>query len=172
MALIAATVVDSRGRRVSLVHATTVLTRGDRERLARIAAVSGGPRQPITKREFVRGVVCGVMVIPLFVALALVPSMLAFRTSLPWWAQLLASMPLGAMPALLTLFVVRRAAGDRIARDWIRAGYCASCGQDLTGVAPADDDCVVCPECGAAWRRSSAPAGVEETLSEAPRRRA
>lgn len=32
------------------------------------------------------------------------------------------------------------------------AGVCASCGQDLAGVAAASDGCRACPECGAAWR--------------------
>jgi|GEM_PF-699040 len=32
------------------------------------------------------------------------------------------------------------------------AGVCASCGQDLGGVAVASDGCRACPDCGAAWR--------------------
>jgi len=34
-----------------------------------------------------------------------------------------------------------------------RFGYCGQCGYGLRDVAGAEDDgCVVCPECGAAWR--------------------
>jgi hypothetical protein len=29
---------------------------------------------------------------------------------------------------------------------------CGGCGYALTGLQPADDDCVTCPECSAAWR--------------------
>ena len=29
---------------------------------------------------------------------------------------------------------------------------CAACGYEMTGLAPQGEGCVVCPECGAAWR--------------------
>jgi len=29
---------------------------------------------------------------------------------------------------------------------------CLSCGYELRGLTPAEDGCVVCPECSAAWR--------------------
>jgi len=31
-------------------------------------------------------------------------------------------------------------------------GICPACGHSLRGLAPEADGCVVCPECGAAWR--------------------
>jgi hypothetical protein len=34
----------------------------------------------------------------------------------------------------------------------LRDRLCPACGYRLSGIAPADDGCTVCPECGAAWR--------------------
>lgn len=41
------------------------------------------------------------------------------------------------------------------------AGVCASCGEDLGGVAAASDGCRACPECGAAWRIEGTAPGVD-----------
>ena len=38
------------------------------------------------------------------------------------------------------------------ARDVAELGHCASCGYPIDHLTPEDDSCVVCPECGAAWR--------------------
>jgi len=44
-------------------------------------------------------------------------------------------------------------------------GRCAQCLSSLRGIAPAEDGCVVCPECAAAWRASRiAPASVLDGL--------
>jgi hypothetical protein len=37
----------------------------------------------------------------------------------------------------------------------VKRGRCASCRYSLIGVSAAPDGCVVCPECGAAWRVAS-----------------
>jgi len=39
-----------------------------------------------------------------------------------------------------------------VARYWLSIGQCASCRYDIASVEPAQDRCVVCPECGAAWK--------------------
>ncbi|MBS0190508.1 MAG: hypothetical protein JSR52_05100 [Planctomycetes bacterium] len=39
-----------------------------------------------------------------------------------------------------------------VARHWLSIGQCASCRYDLTNAEPAMDECLVCPECGAAWK--------------------
>ena len=39
-----------------------------------------------------------------------------------------------------------------VARYWLSIGQCASCKYDITSVEPEQDGCVVCPECGAAWK--------------------
>lgn len=44
----------------------------------------------------------------------------------------------------------------------LRAGLCPSCGYTIEDLQPEHDQCVVCPECGAAWcenlPRTSSPA--------------
>jgi hypothetical protein len=52
--------------------------------------------------------------------------------------------------------VLRRAVADRraglISRTAVHAGLCGACGYPLESLEPETDGCVVCPECGAAWR--------------------
>ncbi len=62
---------------------------------------------------------------------------------------------LGALilvPLALTIGV-RRIRGPARWRSWI-AEYrrCPICGYDLAGLGPEADGCLVCPECGSAWR--------------------
>ncbi len=47
--------------------------------------------------------------------------------------------------------------GPRFTQQIIVAGHCASCGFALAGLVTEDDGCVVCPECGAAWRSQREP---------------
>jgi Zn-finger nucleic acid-binding protein len=65
--------------------------------------------------------------------------------------MMLAAVPLGMIPAIVTVFVIRRAGAERIARVHVRAELCGSCGYELRGIAPEADGCTVCPECGGAW---------------------
>lgn len=44
----------------------------------------------------------------------------------------------------------------RVVRSLTRAGICPGCGYSLAELEPETDGCRVCPECGGAWRRSSA----------------
>jgi hypothetical protein len=48
---------------------------------------------------------------------------------------------------------VRRGALGQIARTAVAEGACGSCAFSLEGAVTDADDRVVCPECGAAWRR-------------------
>ena len=63
-----------------------------------------------------------------------------------------------AFLAAVALMFASGAARDRRFRLRHRAELaelppvCLACMQDLSGLAPQDDGCVVCPECGAAWR--------------------
>lgn len=44
-------------------------------------------------------------------------------------------------------------AADALIQLWLIKGRCPSCGYTLAGIEPSPDDaCVVCPECGSAWR--------------------
>ncbi len=42
----------------------------------------------------------------------------------------------------------------RIMNAMAQEGLCCSCGYDLWGLPTESDGCVVCPECGAAWKAS------------------
>lgn len=146
------TVVDDRGRRHPLASSDITPGGGDPERAERLRRASLGPREPVSRTEIVRGIRCGLLAIPVLIAAALVPAFVAFKTNLPWWGKILVPIPASVVATLLMIALVRRVAPRRIARDMVRAGYCASCGQDLTGLEPHEDGCTVCPECGAAWR--------------------
>jgi Zn-finger nucleic acid-binding protein len=47
-----------------------------------------------------------------------------------------------------------RGAGPDVAALMLREGLCPSCGYNFAGLTPAEDHCIVCPECGAAWLAS------------------
>ncbi len=147
------TILDDRGRRVPLVEHEWQLPFGEEAlRSARLREASRvAPPRP-TAGEIRRGVVLGAVALPLLLASALLPAYLAFGIRAPWWVTILAALPMGALPALATVFIARRAASRRIARVYIRAGYCASCGYDLEAIPEESDGLRVCPECGAAWR--------------------
>jgi len=39
-----------------------------------------------------------------------------------------------------------------VAKQWLSMGTCASCRYNVAEIEPETDGCVVCPECGAAWK--------------------
>lgn len=49
--------------------------------------------------------------------------------------------------------ILRRFIGPPRWRDWLaECRLCPVCGYDLIGLPTQPDGCLVCPECGAAWR--------------------
>lgn len=46
----------------------------------------------------------------------------------------------------------RRWTEPRIVSEVLKEGLCPSCGYNLHGIPVAEDGCVVCPECGSAWK--------------------
>ncbi len=61
--------------------------------------------------------------------------------------------PLAAPAVLLAMLLVGRRHVRRLfVPVMLKHACCPSCGHTLTGLTPEDDGCVVCPECGAAWR--------------------
>ncbi len=50
-------------------------------------------------------------------------------------------------------FYYRRGAAGNAAVTAVAEGICGACTYSLQGIEPAADGCVVCPECGAAWKR-------------------
>ncbi len=148
-----ATVLDARGREVPLVpHNVQLHLARDTEMGRRLRASSTLPKEKPTGSEIRRGIGYGILAIPLLLVGALAPASMAFSLKWPLWLMLLAAIPLSVIPALVTLFVARRAAGQRIARVYAHAGYCGSCAHDLHAIHAEADGCTVCPECGAAWR--------------------
>ena len=64
--------------------------------------------------------------------------------------------PLAAPVVLLAMLLVGRRHVRRLfVPVMLEHACCPSCGYDLTGLTPEDDGCVVCPECGAAWRMTA-----------------
>lgn len=59
---------------------------------------------------------------------------------------------------------VWRARGERLRREMIRAGRCASCAYPIAGVEESGDGCRVCPECGAAWNPADERYGEPRTI--------
>lgn len=164
-----AMVKDARGRRCRLVSGWMAvggprfsgggggsggggedgIKRDKRERLSRAALEESiWP----SRGELARALPYVVLCLPLFALAAFAPALMSFKLRLPLWAMMLAAVPLGMIPAIVTVFVIRRAGAERIARVHVRAELCGSCGYELRGIAPEADGCTVCPECGGAWR--------------------
>lgn len=66
----------------------------------------------------------------------------------PWGTML-------AMTSVLHL-VFQRVCVPGLAQRRVDEGACPSCAYQLRGLAPDADGCTPCPECGAAWRVSTA----------------
>ena len=146
------TIVDASGRRVPLLpHDWGEAFRGDRERAARIHRASLGPSPKPRRAEWLRGIGFGLLALPVLLGAALLPAYLTFRLHLPWWGLALAVIPMGLLPAAVTVWLARRISAERIARLMLRAGYCPSCGFDLEHATPDALHRRVCPECAACW---------------------
>ena len=100
----------------------------------------------------------------LFGALWLIPLSLAVKR---WFsADAAAWVMLGlGVPAAITFFAAttmllytRWPSRERKRVVAWRAGHgrCRACDYSLGGLVKADDECIVCPECGAAWREARA----------------
>lgn len=151
-----ATITDDRGRHVPLVPGESKPDlRAHPDRARRLRAINRMPSQPVSRRDVSRGIGYGLLVLPVLLVAALAPAWMAFGVKWPWWATILAAIPIGTLPALIILFFVRHVAAGHIARSYLLANCCASCGFDLEGTSPQPDGCHVCPECGAAWKPSA-----------------
>jgi hypothetical protein len=98
---------------------------------------------------------------------AIVSMMLASRIWLPglptWQRVLLAAGVAYGVLVVIGLFV-KNAGAIRVARTLVGNGRCGSCFYPLKSVEAANDGCVACPECGAAWKAEGVGAlkGLEE----------
>ncbi len=64
----------------------------------------------------------------------------------------LASLGVAVMLFALGWWIANSELYERAARSMRHGMRCPQCWYDLSSLTPEEDGCVVCPECGAAWR--------------------
>lgn len=70
----------------------------------------------------------------------------------------------GVLSALLAMVASIMLDGSHrlVVEELIDRGHCGACRYDLDGSMFEEDGCVMCPECGAAWRLGEAGDGAEQ----------
>lgn len=141
---------DARGRRVPLIrHELLIPGLVNDARFTRLSRA--GETGKLTRAEVRRFIGLSLLITPAVVAIGVLPPMVLQRGN---WLTFLVLIPAVLAPALLSVWVTRRATSQRIADTYARAGLCGTCGYELREV-PADAHGLrTCPECGAAWRLS------------------
>lgn len=95
------------------------------------------------------GLVAGVVAVGLSMFVRqFMPRTSAFWQFLPtvaFWSALIGGI-------LVARVYTRRTMGHSLAATAVAQGFCGQCCYSLEGKPPEHDGCVVCPECGAAWR--------------------
>lgn len=141
---------------------TTTDDRGDLRELATLADPYGGvpiadPRMSALRsrvRPILSAAIGPVFVIAIFSATLVHAAVVGwFGVSGP--ARFLFQGGLFGGAVMLAGAVIRRhmlAAAPRITAEYLRDGVCPACGYNLFGLVVAEDGCLNCPECGAAWR--------------------
>lgn len=146
------TILDHRGTRRSLAHATWA---------ERVEHAPGAGRFLPTFSMSVSTIGLLLLVVTATFALQDAGSRLAATFSPSSSVAKTAIQLLGLLgPLLITValllaglvFSASRIWMPAVARYWLSTGQCASCRYELARVEPASDGCVVCPECGAAWK--------------------
>lgn len=145
------TIVDADGRRVPLAPHEIRSAFADDERAVRLRAASARRAKPTTPREWLRGAAWGAAALPVLLAASVLPMAIAMRFRTPWWVTLCAALPMALVPVIVTVFLARRVAAERIARVHLIAGYCPSCAQDFGPHPWSNGPRHRCAECGAAW---------------------
>ncbi len=76
--------------------------------------------------------------------------------------------------ALISVALAARRAlerrAERLRRELVAGGRCASCGYDLGSTPALDDGCRICPECGSAWNATLRRYARPERSPAAPAR--
>lgn len=126
--------------------------------VTRVRGFDGVPRRKVHELRWM-GVEGAVVALVIGVGLFLAPG--------PGWAsQTLAMVMRLGGTLLITLglvvlvsVVIVRWRGESIGEPLMRAraerGRCRGCAFELEGLPAEEDGCVVCPECGAAWRKEA-----------------
>lgn len=166
----AGTTTDDRGERREVVSAARLFEDARMNDPAFAAVVERVLRLKTSGMKLWKTVAIAVAAAIVFTAVAL---LLRFSVGvrLPVWMG-------GAVPGLaisfLSLWYLRRfekQGAPEIARILLADGLCACCGYTLADIPEDADGCVVCPECGGAWRGDRVVRAVRyrENLKDRPR---
>lgn len=143
-------------------------TTDDRDRAARLMllvwprAVGGSVRVTLrgAARVMVEVLRARLFVVPLLAGGALVAIAMAVVKGGPWILALFSFSPV-LLISLLLVFAGLVSFSDSIAEHKerlktrrLRDGQCPACGYGVADMDVSEDGCVVCPECGGAWRMS------------------
>jgi hypothetical protein len=155
MGLIRPAITDAHARRVPLVKYEFLIpgfseaTR--RARLIKAGYTIAGP--PAKSRQ---AVMLYVAISILAVLIGLSSILLLIVLDLPMWYGLALILWLAISSQAVVAICTRRFAPRHFADVYPRAGYCASCGYDLTKASTDTQEVTTCPECGSSWRRGLA----------------
>lgn len=171
------TVKDDRGRRVPLVISTREADARFRERLKRdaerreklprVGAVAEQSKQPSRIRRIAMWPLYAVFAVAGIAAAGAFFAVAAGAACLPLIgiAYLLGWPPASGIGATVVVAFVaggtfaivnRDQSRTERARRLARIEVCGACGYSLEKLEPGADECVACPECGAAWKVSPA----------------
>jgi Zn-finger nucleic acid-binding protein len=92
-----------------------------------------------------------VSIVPLAAGIAAMIVTRSLLVSAPRWLTLVVICVVASLCGPLVTQWLKRGNEDQIADLLLEEGLCPCCGYNLHGVAAASDQCIVCPECGAAW---------------------
>lgn len=128
--------------------------------------IAGGSRHPILYYAAV-GVVAGIVALVWLVVIdPMITPVLGFPTRVYG-----AAIAAGVASILTDRVLARRIARsrwDHICRLALAESSCPACGYLLSGALSEPDGCVVCPECGGAWRADRVGPGPGEPAAPPP----
>lgn len=152
MSLLHPTIRDEEGKRLGLALTNPIeqLVRPT-ERGGRLREAGLRLQRLPTAREWGQIALYMVPALPLILAGGVAPAVIS-RSGAPHWAMFLATIPLGAIPAIVTVLTLRLAMREMIAGVNLEAGYCPSCAYDLRATEVDAGGRRRCAECGGVWR--------------------
>ncbi len=144
---------DDRGAIVSLLSIRDLKGGGDGPsgpRAALATHLKAAVRAEARRFNF-RSLVRGLLFLVIWVTVLILINRTALRQTpfvrdIAFWGGLVAVVVISRSDA-------RRQFSRQLSATAVAEGICGSCAYSLQSLAPEADGCVVCPECGAAWRR-------------------
>jgi hypothetical protein len=140
---------DDRGAVVPLLNSRELKRSGDPARVALGRQLEAAVRAE-ARRTTLPSLVMGLSFVALWIAAQLLllrylPLSLSWLRTVLFWGGLLGI-------AMLSRGLARRRFARGLAATAVAQGFCGSCGYSLQALAAQADGCLLCPECGAAWR--------------------